>query len=784
MQNRKNWRLRKLSAALMGILPAAQLAAQEGTKNAAEILELPTVEVIGTTPLPGLGTAIRDVPANVQVITGKQLGQQRHSDVSEYLDQNPNSVNINAGQGNPFQPDINFRGFTASPLLGTPQGLSAFVDGVRINEPFGDVVNWDLIPQSAISSIQIVPGSNPVFGLNTLGGALGIYTKSGFQYPGASVSVSGGSFGRKQAEFEYGGNNGSTVDYFLTGNFFDEDGWSEHNPSTVKQFFAKVGWQNDKTDFDVSFTGADNKLEGIQTLPLSFLKEDRKQPYTFPDINKNKLAFLSVKGSHFLNDTTLFGGNTYYRKYKNNNVSSNLNDAFDPLDPDNDFTGFNDRSTVDQDSFGFGLQMTLDRMLGAKKNQIVFGFSADLGKTGFKAEEQEADLTADRTTIATDDFETETQVETKNRYLGFYLMDTINLTDLWTLTLSGRYNHAKVKIRDKTGEAEELNGDHTFKRFNPAIGVNFNPTKNFTAYATYNEGMRAPTPLELSCSKELAEEFAANNPGQQLQCRLPNAFLADPPLDPVISKTFEIGARGTAAGDFSWSAAIYRTDLKDDILFISNPFATNAGVFDNVGDTRRQGFELTVGKKIGKLGLSARYSYLKATYESSFIIANEVNSEATDLNADGANDIQVRPGNRIPGLPESTLKIRADYDFSDKFSLGANVIYASSIFARGDENNADERGKVPGYTVVNLDARYRVTKNFEVFGRINNLFDKNYETFGILAENAFANPTKTFDIANAEDEQFRGPGAPRGVWIGLRYNFDAPNGARRKDDDR
>src|SRR6185437_11274022 len=112
---------------------------------------------------------------------------------------------VSAAQGNPYQQDLNFRGFTASPLLGTPQGVSIFQDGVRVNEPFGDVVNWDLIPQSAIASIQLIPGSNPAFGLNTLGGAVAIYTKSGAEFPGADVEVSGGSFGRKTAEFEWGG---------------------------------------------------------------------------------------------------------------------------------------------------------------------------------------------------------------------------------------------------------------------------------------------------------------------------------------------------------------------------------------------------------------------------------------------------------------------------------------------------------------------------------------------------------------------------------------------------
>ncbi|TMH16775.1 MAG: Plug domain-containing protein, partial [Betaproteobacteria bacterium] len=169
--------------------------------NPAEVFELPRVEVIGTTPLPGLGTALSDVPANVQVFGNRDFARQRPLDLTGFLDRNANSVGVGSGQGNPYQRDLNFRGFAASPLLGTPQGISVFQDGVRINEAFGDVVNWDLLPRSAISTIQLIPGSNPVFGLNTLGGALSVYTKSGAQYPGAAVELSTGSFGRRGAQF-------------------------------------------------------------------------------------------------------------------------------------------------------------------------------------------------------------------------------------------------------------------------------------------------------------------------------------------------------------------------------------------------------------------------------------------------------------------------------------------------------------------------------------------------------------------------------------------------------
>src|SRR6185312_3779617 len=386
------------TALVCSFLCAVPLASAQSKprENPAEALEMPTVEVVGTTPLPGLGTPTRDVPANVQIYTSGDLASQRQTNVTDYLEQNPTGIASNAAQGNPFQPDISFRGFSASPLLGTPQGVSIFQDGVRINEPFGDVVNWDLVPQSAISSIQLIPGSNPAFGLNTVGGALSIYTKSGSDYPGGSVEAYGGSFGRKGDEFEYGGKKGN-LDYFVTGNYMDDHGWAEHNPSTVRQLFGKIGWQDDRTDLDLSLALADNALQGTQTIPLSFFN-DIRQPYTWPDINKNQMSFLTLKGSRFLSDDLILGGNAYYRKYRNDNVSSNVNNDFDPADPSSP-QATNDASLIDQDSYGLGLQLTWQGQLGERKNQFTLGTSGDFGTASFTQDEQDAAFTTDRGTI-------------------------------------------------------------------------------------------------------------------------------------------------------------------------------------------------------------------------------------------------------------------------------------------------------------------------------------------------------------------------------------------------
>jgi iron complex outermembrane receptor protein len=312
-----------LIAAVLAVhaAPQAALAA-----NKAEALETGTVEVISTTPLPGIGTPINEVPANVQAVSAKSIAEQRNLDVSEYLDTNLGSVTTNNTVANPYQADVSYRGFTASPLLGTPQGISVFLDGVRINEPFGDVVNWDLIPANAIAGINLVPGSNPVFGLNTLGGALAVHTKSGAEFPGVSATAYGGSWGRRAFEMEAGGSQGP-VDYFVAGNSFKEDGWRDHSRSEVQQLFSKLGFQDEKSDLDLSLMLADTDLEGTQALPLSMLRQNRKQAYSYPDSIGNNLAMLNLKGSHFINDNTLLGGNIYYRKNRITGFNSNVDSA-------------------------------------------------------------------------------------------------------------------------------------------------------------------------------------------------------------------------------------------------------------------------------------------------------------------------------------------------------------------------------------------------------------------------------------------------------------------------
>ncbi|CAG4918449.1 TonB-dependent receptor [Paraburkholderia gardini] len=736
--------------------PAAPAAASSATQAAVQ--ELPPILVIGTTPLVGVGTPLERVPANVQTVRGREIEKQHPVTLADYFSANLPGVDISDAQGNPSQADINYRGFTASPLLGTPQGLSVFLDGVRINEPFGDVVNWDLIPQAAINTIQLIPGSNPSFGLNTLGGAIAVTTRNGNTNPGGNAEVSFGSFGRKIAQIEQGGAIGSNLDYYFTANVTNDNGWADHNSSQLRQAFGKLRYHDSDNTISLSMGGADNMLNGSQTIPKSFL-DNRSQAYTYPDTNDNSVGYLTLSGEHYFTPNVELSGNVYYRHYRNTNISSNVNDDFGSIDDDGDvdtIQATNDQSVIITDSYGASLQLTLLNRLAGMDNQLVLGAAADFANSHFTQQSQDAFFTDTRATVGIGGFEPQTDAKTRNQTFGVYFENTLAFNEQWSMTLAGRYNWAKAVIGDESGIQPLLDGNHTFSRFNPAVGINWNPTSYFTAYATYNEGMRSPTAIELACADPASP------------CSLPNDFIADPDLKPVVSKTFEVGARGRIGSATSWSAAIYSTTLDNDIQFVSsNGAASTLGFFQNVGKTRRQGLELAGRTQYGPVGFSASYSYVDATYRSTWT-ENSVSNSSAD--ADG--NITVKSGDKIPGIPANTIKLRIDYSPFAKWNIGTNLSYRGSIFARGDEDNQDVNGKIPGYFLIDLDTTYNVTKQLQIFGSIKNLLNKKYSTFGIVGENFFNGPNHTFDGANPVNEQFLGLGAPRGFWVGMRYAWN------------
>jgi len=727
---------------------------------AADVVQLDTIEVIATTPLHSSGVSINQVPSNVQVVKGSALQEQQSLGLADYLSNNLLGVNVNETQNNPFQPDVNFHGFAASPLLGTPQGLSVYQDGVRVNEPFGDTVNWDLIPKNAIAGINLMPGSNPLFGLNTLGGALSIQTKSGDLFPGGAVQISGGSWGRRAAEAEFGGSASNGANYYVAANLFKEDGWRENSNTDVRQLFGKFGWKGEKTDFSISFAGADNDMFGNGYVPESLLKSvGQSSVYTQPDETKNKLGFVTGQFNHYFTDNLSLSSVAYYRHTRVKTYNADLSDYA----ADAPAQGVINQTSTRQNGYGITGQLSWT----TEKNLLIGGAGYDRATIDFSQSSQLFNLfDAARGMDVAAGFADPSPVPVVNlrgttHTWSVFATDTYNLTPKLALTASGRYNRTSVDNTDNLNPSTDpnyLGGSQTFQRFNPAVGLTYSPVSSLNFFGGYNEGSRAPSSIEIGCS----------NPDPAASCNLPNSMAGDPPiLKQVVAKTWEGGVRGNIGNSTKWSLAAYTSENSNDIQFIAN-HTSGAGYFTNVGQTRRLGLDFGLNGKIGNFNWMAGYSFVRATYESDFDVVASANALA-----DATGIIHVSPGDRIPGIPEHQLKLRGEYSVMPNWVVGANVLAFSSQYAHGNENNADPLGKINGYAVLNLDTRYSFGKSgWQLFAKATNVFDQNYYTGGLLGTNMFTGAGNTFDTTGTgATDRFLAPGAPRAGWVGLRYEF-------------
>ena len=755
----------RVSALVSGVaatLPAVLQAQQQ--QNAIE-----TIEVVGTTPL-GAGIDSSRVAGNVQTVSADEMRDQGALDLADFMKRNLGSVFVNDAQSNPLQPDIQYRGFVGSPLLGLPQGLAVYQDGMRINEPFGDTVNWALIPESAIQTVYLMPGSNPLFGQNALGGAISIETKNGFSSPGTRAEMLGGSWGRFSVEAETGGSVNDRLSYFLTASHLEEDGWRDYSPTEARQLFANLGTRSDAGTMDVSLTYAETDLVGNGAAPIDLLETDRSAIFTHPDHTWNELAMLNLRGGRQFGDMIELTGNVYVRSSDIETLNGDDSDVeecedtpgflceFEQEDEeilldqdgnaiaqDADLQGATvNRTGTVQDSAGVNLQATWQGKFDGRGNQLTVGLSHDGSDVGFDSSTELGSLDATRLAIPGGVFIGDSFVElvADTESTGLFLTNTFSFARA-ALTVSGRYNRTAVQLVSE--EDADLNGDHTFERFNPAVGLTYDLGDALSLYGSYSEASRAPSPVELTCADE-------DDP-----CRLPNAFVADPPLEQVVAKTYEAGVRGRWAAN-RWHVGLFRTTNDDDILFISAGELTNEGFFDNVGETRREGIELNVEGRLGnRVDWSIDYTWLDATFRENFEVTSPNNPASVD------SEIEVTNGDQLPLIPNHLLKTGFRITATDKLAFGGELLSSGELRYRGDEGNFVE--EIEGYTVLNLRVQYRLGDHAEVFVNIDNVLDEEYGTFGVFGE-ADEVLGDSFD-----DPRFLGPGAPRAAWMGLRVSF-------------
>ena len=644
-----SFRQRLLLAGLQFLLAAGQARADNGDKTAGQDLsapaseptaravdafELPEVDVIGNTPLGSTGLELKKISGNVQSAEDEDIKRHEAISLPDFMNRRLQSVTINDTQNNPYQPDISYRGFMASPVLGTPVGISVYQDGVRVNEAFGDTVNWDLIPQIAIANMDMMPGSNPLYGLNTLGGALSVRTKSGFSHPGFYAQASGGSFGRQNYQAEYGGSH-DKFDWYFAGNIFDDNGWRPFSPTSVNQAFGKIGWEDAKTDLDfhLPMPATICRVSGRRRRPM--LQQSWTSIFTAPDITKNTLYFFNLKGSHQFSDYLQLSGNAYNRNNDNYIVNSNTTNSDTCGSPTltscnqaGVAPGYLQASRAQQNGTGVNLQVTSDYKIGGHENQLVVGGGYNYAKTHFTSAAQSAIFNPSYYEIATEplggpDLRAYRQYHRPkpllervcHRYLfGLRLDACQRLAELAASPSVHTFDKLNVNAIDpNSGVNPWLGNNLHFQRVNPAAGLTLNPfdaldlktpLKEFTTYFNYNEGFRAPTTIELACA----------NP--DAPCSLPNGFVSDPNLKPVVSHTLEAGLRGKFSQALKWNFAVYQTLNSNDILLFERADGSqNLGYFSNVGTTRRQGLELGLsGCALDNLNWYVSYGFVDATY--------------------------------------------------------------------------------------------------------------------------------------------------------------------------
>jgi iron complex outermembrane recepter protein len=797
-------------ACLFAALLASATTAAGAEAEAVPPARLEEIEVVATGLFPGIGVAAGLVPTHVQRIDQDTISRQHQHDMGEVLNTSATSVSVNDTEGNPFQRDVTFRGFAASPILGTPQGISVFVDGVRVNEAFGDTVSWDLISPATIAEVSIVPGSNPVYGLNTLAGAITVRTKRGTNHRGATIECEAGSFGRRACSAQGGGvSNG--LDYFASVDGYRDAGWGAQNGSELAHYFGQLGWRRDTSDLALSVTAGHSDLHGNQTIPLQFLS-DPTQAYTYPDRNINDLVAANLMGRMLVTERWTAAGSIHYRRLLTSSVNSNVNGEFDPglyVSSSNSPTT-NALNNVAQYRPGVSGQLAQNSTVMGLANQLTLGGEWERGSTDFNQAVQAAGFS--RNTSSAEAATLQARLHALNELGGIYFSDTLSLTERTALTLASRYSRAHVKLSDEIGTAN--NGDDVYARWLPAGGLSVKLAPQLRAYANYGEAMRVPSPVESTCADPSAP------------CQLPNAFVSDPPLKAVRAQSSEVGLEGTLSGHWQWNAAVFRTTLLDDIQFIgTGTGALNSGYFQNIGSTRRQGLEFGLSGREGRFSLSAHYGYTDAAFRSAVRLYSPTNTTAAPetINcASGnpcivppdpyANTIDVQAGDHLPGVPRHSARLRLDFDWRPDLSVGAEVIGQSSQFVRGDENNRDSRGPVPGFSIVNFDLHYTPRPHLSVFARVSNVFDRRYSTFGVLGTNYFAGTNGNYvtpvpvkvppveipvsstpgnatgpaadsatggvttgvsevSIGTPQATQFRSVGPPRGMWLGLTYSF-------------
>ena len=712
-----------------------------------------------------------------RVIDARALDAAARPDLGRALERKVPGLTLGGATGNAWQPSIGWRGFSASALQGAEQGLAVYLDGVRFNQPFGDVVLVDLLPEAALALARLTEAS-PVHGRNALAGSLLLETHDGTTLPGLRLALDRDSLGSIGGIASAGlGDADSSV--LLVADRRDDEGWRDASPSRLDRLFTKGLHAGQGWGLEVQALAARTRLTGNGVSPVELLAADYHAVFTRPDTTRTSFLRLVAAPYVELGASGRIELRSHYQRLLRQSANGDLAD-FGPCDGASGFLclgdeedGFSepllsggaavavDPAVADYAVFNRGrerthgggatLQWLDERETDRGTRRFAVGLSWERHRTRFRAVSELGALEEDRSVEAlghvlasADGAIAPVDVDSRMSDLALFASAEQPLTRALTAELGARWARNRVELDDRLGTA--LDGRHRFARINPSLEFDYALQKNLRATAGFAMTSRIPTPAELSCADPEAP------------CTLANFFIADPPLRAVTARNWHVVLEG-APGRLGWRLSLWRADTRNDIRMVASQVRGRA-YFANLGRSRRQGVEVSLEWHRDGWRLSAGYAFTDARFRSPFLLSSPANPMA-----DAEGTIAVARGDRLPGTPRHALNLYAGRA-TNAWELGAAMRARTAQVLMGDEGNDNPR--IPGYAVFDLFGRLTLAPGLELAGELRNLFDKRYATAGTFAE---IEEIDLVEAPGASDPRAYAPGAPRRLTVSLRAHF-------------
>lgn len=644
---------------------------------------LPPV-VVTSTRLRDVEQPASQVPGKVIVVSADEIEKLGAKTIQEVL-QYQTGIVLYDSVGNEFQQTVDLRGFNAQPVTTT----SVFIDGVRVNEPDFNTINFNLIPLEDIERIEILPGTATVFGRNALAGVINITTKRGrADRPHIGMNIGGGSYGRQRYTFSTDGPLPliPNFDYYfgvtreLTNGYREEFG-SRHAGATITRLLTKLGYRlGDNTDASLAYTRVLDNISQAGSLPASRLRVDRNDNLTPGDQQKDNLHQVALNLTQKLPMGFSVALNGFFRR---NDIEL--------------FTrGLSSEATLqtETNSGGTTIQASHEGAILNKKNLLTLGVEYTRNK--FDTANAGIFLPA---------FTFQNLRSTKEDVAGIFLTDSFHLFESLVVNGGFRYDWDRLDFTDEIDPT--LSGIKTYNRVSPKAGLVYTPVKNLSFSFSYSEGVRIPT----------VDELFAQGP-----------FGSNPDLKAMTSRNFELGAKAQLQDWLDASLALFYTPVRDEILFIVTDPLLFFGRNENISRTLRRGIELSLKARYQKwLDGFINYTAMKATFETDVLLFSG----------------QVRKGDDLPLVPRHRVGVGINTYPIEGLTVSLFGNYVGAQFMQSDEPN--QAKKIADYFVLNSRIAYQ-WKQWTGYVNFNNLTNRKYSTSGILVNEPFRVPAPTFNV--------------------------------------